>query len=389
MFFKGQDDMNNLLKISLSIFWLFAFMSLTSCSDNGSDGSGPSDPANGIWSGTFAETDGGTYEITAYLYDGRIIIFGRGFDGFDGNYLINGEDISADGNLYTYVHDIPPRYPATLSGTILARDSISATLSDSEGKTGSVSLNYDAILYNRSSSLSLLVGSWKISGITVTIDENGEISGQESPGCIVKGSINILNSSHNLYGVDFIIDCGHSQPGRVTGLSALLDSDTLQVAASNNLYFYNANWERLHEATELEGTWVNSTGGNTFRNITYIFSGGEYEQINDFVDWIDNSQEIPEGYDCDDVRPPDEIRECRYSVIKSGTFRIEDSFINSSGMEVTRITFKQEVVDGEARPETGSNTYVIQSYWSGKDLIFGDDDGVIDYCSTCIYSYRQ
>lgn len=387
MFYKGHDDMKNLFKISLSILLLFAFASLTSCSDNG-NGSSSSDPANGIWTGTLTETDKGTYEITAYLYDGRIIIFGRGFDGFDGSYLINGKDISADGYWYTYVHGIPPRYPATLSGTLLARDSISATLSDSEGKTGSVSLNYDATLYQHSSSLSLLVGSWALSGITVMIDENGGFSGRESPGCVAEGSINILDSSFNLYGVDFTIDCGHSQPGRVTGLSTLLDSDTLQVAASNDLYFYNSNWVRLQAVTELEGTWVNPTGSNTQGLDRYIFSGNEYERITDFRDWLGSSQEIPDGWDCDEVRPPDDIRECRYSVTSSGTFMIGESFTNSSGMEVTRITFKLEFVDGEPHPETRSNTYVIESYWSEKDLIFGNDNGVIDYCSLCIYSYR-
>lgn len=118
--------------------------------------------------------------------------------------------------------------------------------------------------------------------------------------------------------------------------------------------------------TELEGRWA--LPGNI---LSLTFSGNEYD-LN-----IKEDPDIPgidfcSGFD-DIIEDPCSGEE----ISSSGKFSIGDSFENSRGETVKKITFTQELLNGESEPATESATYRK----SNRILLyFGDKDGeMVDY----------
>ncbi len=133
-------------------------------------------------------------------------------------------------------------------------------------------------------------------------------------------------------------------------LSACNDSDGGDSSSSN---------------TELEGRW-----GFPATDFTLIFSGNEYDL---------NIPEIPDipGIDfCSDfesiiIKDPCSAKD----VTSSGTFKIGDSFTNSRGETVTKITFSQDLLNGESDSRTELATYRKDENLLGDLLYFGDRNG--------------
>lgn len=117
--------------------------------------------------------------------------------------------------------------------------------------------------------------------------------------------------------------------------------------------------------TELEGRW-----GFPLTDFTLIFSGNEYDL---------NIPEIPDipGIDfCSDfesiiIKDPCSAKD----VTSSGTFKIGDSFTNSRGETVTKITFSQELLNGVSDSRTELATYRKDENLLGDLLYFGDRNG--------------
>ena len=82
-------------------------------------------------------------------------------------------------------------------------------------------------LYSEASSLANLTGNWNDAGNTLTINPDGTFFEQQSTGCVVNGAYNIIDASHNLYGVSLqVSNCTASIAGiAFTGLGYLNDSD--------------------------------------------------------------------------------------------------------------------------------------------------------------------
>ena len=82
-------------------------------------------------------------------------------------------------------------------------------------------------LYNESSSLAKLAGTWNDAGNTLTINADGTFVEQQASGCLVNGAYTIIDATHNLYGVSFeITNCTSSIAGiAFSGLGYLDDTN--------------------------------------------------------------------------------------------------------------------------------------------------------------------
>lgn len=240
---KSRTNMINI------IFGMIVLIALAACGGGGSGDGGTTGgggtttiSANGLWEGTFTEIGVGTFDVSGLLYNGRIIAISESAGAiYDGSYTVSGNSIS--GNVTAYQINGGPYATATISGTVTEQGSISVSFNTSYGTSGTMSLTFNSI-YNRASSLLLVAGSWNYTSgsysLTVTVQNDGAFFGQDSAGCVISGTIGLLDTTHNLYSMTTSITSCGSLNGSYTGLAGLLDNvstnDTLQVAISNSNY---------------------------------------------------------------------------------------------------------------------------------------------------------
>lgn len=226
------------------VLGIFVLVGLVACGGGGGSGGGTTTnvSANGFWEGTFTESGVGTFDISGLLYNGRIIAISESAGAiYDGSYTVSGSSIS--GTVTAYQINGGPFATTTVSGSVTEQGSISLSFNTSYGTSGTISLSFNSI-YNRASSLSSVAGNWNYTSgaysLTITVQNDGSYWGQDSDGCVVSGTIGLLDTAHNLYNMNTsIASCGVLN-GTYTGFSGLLDNvttnDTLQVAVSNSNY---------------------------------------------------------------------------------------------------------------------------------------------------------
>ena len=106
------------------------------------------------------------------------------------------------------------------------QNQISATYTTSSGETGDITLAFDSDRYNRSSSFELLSGEYVSDQSTYSIDKLGGLTGIFLGECQVSGTFSILDSEHNLYGLELdLSQCDAA--GQYSGLAEIEDNDTL------------------------------------------------------------------------------------------------------------------------------------------------------------------
>lgn len=199
--------------------FVLACILLTACGGGGSDGgsgiSSSTSPSfsnenlSGLWDGTITE-NGLTYAVRGLLFDenpndglpadfyaisldaeaiylGALTLSGNNFTGSAGMYVIGGEFFDQ----------------TTLTGVGNAKGTIQATGTSNSG-VSSISLNYDAS-YDQPSSFDIVTGIWNTYDAfgnitsTMTVQDNGSFSGDNTAGCQFNGDFSIINSSQNLY----------------------------------------------------------------------------------------------------------------------------------------------------------------------------------------------
>jgi CRISPR-associated protein Csb1 len=119
---------------------------------------------------------------------------------------------------------------STLNGTFAEQSDIGGTFSSSYGTTGTLSVSFDP-LFNRPSPLALLEGTWSYTepgySISIDVDDQGEINGSDSDGCVFFGVASVLDPEHNTYGIDIdVTNCGPMND-TYSGLAILNDELTL------------------------------------------------------------------------------------------------------------------------------------------------------------------
>jgi hypothetical protein len=165
--------------------------------------------ATGIWGGTDSVTG---LTVTGYIDSAGDAVFIRS-DGvqFVGPTQLSGDTLIAAVVGYT---DFPTTFPdgssyglGTLNGTVATGSTLTLSLTfTTNGGTmlsGSWSLSLNT-LTNNGSSLGTIAANYTdtASGSVITVSSNGAVTGQDPQyGCVVNGSITIINSTYDIYQV--------------------------------------------------------------------------------------------------------------------------------------------------------------------------------------------
>lgn len=257
--------MNTLMKNSLRILGLLLIVSLAACSDNDNDrdsndgDAGNTGPlANGVWIGKVTMDSGESIgDIVGVLYDGKIMFIDED-DGptetmVDGTYELDGNEIFGTALMYEDIEgesgigDLNREPELSFSGTVIEGESISLSFDTEDGGSGTIEFTL-APDYNEPSSLSFIEGSWGYRDLIITVLDTGEFHGVADSGCVVSGTISILDSEISLYkAVTTIEDCGEVN-GVYDGFSGVNTDDVpnvLTIIGANPEYFLAFDLDRL------------------------------------------------------------------------------------------------------------------------------------------------
>jgi hypothetical protein len=184
----------------------------TSSGTSASGGNQPVTNASpgGIWNGT----DGQGLQVTGIITEtGEAYFLDSDGTQYFGTVTTSGNDLAGSFTGYTELGktfmDGSTSGTGTLTGTVDARSTLSFTTTfNSQGGGESVDnvlLQYFQT-YAQASSLSTIAGSYTetANGDVLTVNSDGSALIQESEtGCVVNGTVSIVNASYNAYGVQF------------------------------------------------------------------------------------------------------------------------------------------------------------------------------------------
>ena len=139
-----------------------------------------------------------------------------------------------------------------LDGSVATADSMEASLT-TQSSSAQLDMSYSA-LYEAGSSLALTAGVWSFGeaflgggayAVTLDIDADGRLFGNDSDGCIFSGAVSTIDDRFNAYRTSVRIDnCGNFD-GDYNGLAFLSDGDVgrlnaLTLSVSNDVFaFYS------------------------------------------------------------------------------------------------------------------------------------------------------
>lgn len=177
----------------------------------GGSGGGTNAIPGGIWRGNDSVSG---LQVTGLVDESGNFHFLRG-DGvqYVGTTAVNGTSLTAnfDGIVpvgFTFA-DGSHHGTGSLTATIQARQMIAASTkfqTDSgASSTGTLNLTFDAV-YNRTSSLTTLSGNFTNGSnkVVLTVGSDGTLFSQDATsGCVLNGSASLINTTYNLYKVQF------------------------------------------------------------------------------------------------------------------------------------------------------------------------------------------
>jgi len=175
------------------IFTIFITLSFSACGSSSSSNDSNSNNFNvtpGIYTGTFTTSKGVTGELGILITS-------------NGKWAGTDPDSAATG---------------TVSGDTLTGDDFNAKLTNATGGTytsedisGTFNLSANTALYNRSSSLSKLNGTWvdnvftDVTGTVTFTMNNGAITMTSVLGCAAMGSVNTIDTTKDEYALSFTV----------------------------------------------------------------------------------------------------------------------------------------------------------------------------------------
>lgn len=113
----------------------------------------------------------------------------------------------------------------TFSGTVQARTSLTGTVNFTTSGTtdvSNISYTFDPI-YNRTSSLATIAGNYRdpSTNAVVNVNSNGVIFSQDAvTGCVINGTVSIINSSYNAYRVEYTFSSCRGLQANLNGTTA-------------------------------------------------------------------------------------------------------------------------------------------------------------------------
>jgi len=203
------------MKKVYSILALCCIFSITSCGGGGSGAPAvgvATQAIDGIWFGTFTSTPiATTYNIVGVVAPNNQMRFVSTTPAAFGAQYIG--TASVTGNSFSApISGLAPAgfiflngantTTGTLNGTVVANTSLSGTYT-SINDNGTFSLTYSPI-YNRPASLALLARTWtgpmsNGGTATITISAAGAITGTDTLGCSIAGTVSIIDPIKNIY----------------------------------------------------------------------------------------------------------------------------------------------------------------------------------------------
>ncbi len=200
-------------------------------------------PLDGIWIGEFDIRGRGPYDFTAVHLQDKAYAFSLkakamcvGTLSFDGVHLLN--------KYVLFVLDGGPFDWANLTGTLEDNGADQKTISTyfktlNGGDTGALKVAYSE-LYDQPSSLDYVTGDWSYTDrdqltSTITINEEGILTGNDSDGCEYLGYLDIIDPKYNVYRTKLEVrECG-SVNDEYEGV-AYINEDKLAVQIANKKY---------------------------------------------------------------------------------------------------------------------------------------------------------
>jgi hypothetical protein len=242
-------------KLSALLLCASLILAVIGCGGGNGDSSATID-ISGIWEGNFTDQFNQVYSVVGITTENREARFVSELGGqYSGTVNVSGNSISGTLRAYAPVGFLFPDGSTvgnvSISGTVITKQSFTGTYVG-VGDSGSFSLTYDSI-YERPSSLSLISGNWILSEFgytfTVTINNAGVFSGNDTDGCVYNGTVSIINSSYNAYRINLTVSSCGTANGNYSGLAVLSDdvnvNDTLIYGVSNQNLSATGFLERL------------------------------------------------------------------------------------------------------------------------------------------------
>ncbi|MFC3151768.1 hypothetical protein ACFOEK_12080 [Litoribrevibacter euphylliae] len=147
--------------------------------------------------------------------------------------------MAIDGNDFS----CSPEDGYVISGTVDERNTLTGRARVNGTQISTFTANFND-LYNDNSSLTKITDIWSDSDgtytETYTIDADGDITGNDTDGCVFTGSFGIIETNYNMYDLELTVsNCGDTN-GTYTGKAILdrttEDEDTLTSYLSNGEY---------------------------------------------------------------------------------------------------------------------------------------------------------
>lgn len=222
-----------MIKQTFLIAMLLGAALLAGCDDSGDDDYPYATPG-GIYEGTLTDntTQRQTQVFTIIDEDGN----GRMIDDDTGDFYslsLSNDGLDLSGTLQGYAGGSAfPGGQAQISGNLsgqITDEGLSASFTESNGDSGTLSLSFDYYYYSYSN-LPLLAGGWGYSdsgfSLSLSINADGSFNGNSSDGCIYTGYFSIFDSYYNAYHVNYTQTCGNSA-SNFTGLASYFPDDSL------------------------------------------------------------------------------------------------------------------------------------------------------------------
>ena len=200
-------------------------------------------PLDGIWIGEFDIRGRGPYDFTAvhlqdkaYAYSLKAKAMCVGTLSFDGKHLLN--------KYVLFVMDGGPFDWANLTGSLDVSEAGDKTIATyfktlNGGDTGALKVSYSEI-YDQPSSIEYIQGEWTYTDrdqltSTISIDEEGVLTGNDSDGCEYLGYLDIIDPKYNVYQIKLEVSECASVNDDYEGV-AFLNEKILAVQIANKNY---------------------------------------------------------------------------------------------------------------------------------------------------------
>ena len=200
------------------VLFMITAMALVACGGGDDGGDDPvENNANidGIWTGSY---DSST-DVRFFMNDGEIVGVDENNAPYTGSYTFSATDDNFTANVKNGTAEFE------LVGSASERSQITATYTSSNGNTGDLTLSFDSSDYDKSSSFESLSGEYASNQSNYSIDNYGGLTGTFLGACQISGTFSILDSEHNLYGLDLDLS-GCDYEGQYSGLATIVGDDT-------------------------------------------------------------------------------------------------------------------------------------------------------------------